>query len=488
MPKGSGKKGSEAKGKAKGEAKAAAPVEIDADPSSLGTQQIEEAMRKMQQELDKERQERNYYQTERDRIHEFWEIAKKGAEDLKTQLRNRDRELQDIEERHQVEIKVYKQKIKHLLYEHQNSLTTAKAEGATAVKVAHDDTIEREKELRSDQKDLRLRLKEFELQHEDIVKSLQREHDKQVTELRKDFEQQVKDIVDKYDRKMRSLRDDLELRRKNEMHEIEERKNQQMNALMKNHEKAFGDIKNYYNDITLNNLALINSLKESMEEMKRKEERKDKLMVEITNENTRLTEPLQKAKAQNDEMSRKLVHLTKDRTALFNAKQQNKMLEEEVKDLRWQVEIMTQRFESVETERDDLYEKFVGTIREVQQKAGFKNLILEKKLKALAEDLEKKEGQLNEVLAASNLDPNALSAVTRKLEDVLDSKNQAIKDLRYELARVCKAHNDVLRTYEGKMAEFGISTADIGFKPLTTKAAQHLGKAPAGLVSSGTGA
>ena len=40
-----------------------------------------------------------------------------------------------------------------------------------------------------------------------------------------------------------------------------QRKNGQINALMKNHEKAFSDIKNYYNDITLNNLALINSLK-----------------------------------------------------------------------------------------------------------------------------------------------------------------------------------------------------------------------------------
>lgn len=40
-----------------------------------------------------------------------------------------------------------------------------------------------------------------------------------------------------------------------------QRKNRQINALMKNHEKAFSDIKNYYNDITLNNLALINSLK-----------------------------------------------------------------------------------------------------------------------------------------------------------------------------------------------------------------------------------
>jgi hypothetical protein len=43
-------------------------------------------------------------------------------------------------------------------------------------------------------------------------------------------------------------------------------------------------------------------------------------------------------------------------------------------------------------------------------------LLLEKKLGALADTLEKKEAQLNEVLTASNLDPSALSVVTRKLE------------------------------------------------------------------------
>lgn len=60
---------------------------------------------------------------------------------------------------------------------------------------------------------------------------------------------------------MRALRDELDLRRKTEIHEIEERKNSQINTLMKNHERAFSEIKNYYNDITLNNLALINTLK-----------------------------------------------------------------------------------------------------------------------------------------------------------------------------------------------------------------------------------
>lgn len=86
-------------------------------------------------------------------------------------------------------------------------------------------------------------------------------HDEEITKLRSDFERQSKEIEAKYEKKMRTLRDELDLRRKTEIHEIEERKNGQINSLMKNHEKAFSDIKNYYNDITLNNLALINTLK-----------------------------------------------------------------------------------------------------------------------------------------------------------------------------------------------------------------------------------
>ena len=88
--------------------------------------------------------------------------------------------------------------------------------------------------------------------------------DEAITNLRADFEREAREIELKYERKMRALRDELDLRRKTEIHEIEERKNSQINTLMKNHERAFSDIKNYYNDITLNNLALINTLKVSV--------------------------------------------------------------------------------------------------------------------------------------------------------------------------------------------------------------------------------
>ena len=40
-----------------------------------------------------------------DKINAFWEITKKELDDRKAELRNKDREMEEMEERHQVEIK-----------------------------------------------------------------------------------------------------------------------------------------------------------------------------------------------------------------------------------------------------------------------------------------------------------------------------------------------------------------------------------------------
>jgi len=49
-----------------------------------------------------------------------------------------------------------------------------------------------------------------------------------------------------------------------EIHELEERKNQHINELIGNHDKAFAELKKYYNDITAENLNLIKGQKEEI--------------------------------------------------------------------------------------------------------------------------------------------------------------------------------------------------------------------------------
>ena len=55
-------------------------------------------------------------------------MSSKQLDECRAEARVKDRELEESEERHQMEVKVYKQKVKHLLYEQENHLADLKAE------------------------------------------------------------------------------------------------------------------------------------------------------------------------------------------------------------------------------------------------------------------------------------------------------------------------------------------------------------------------
>eukprot|EP00877_Chromochloris_zofingiensis_P012225 jgi/Chrzof1/7256/Cz02g16210.t1 len=448
------------------------------DVEGASIEELSQKIGTLEKEKNKEEEYRNYMQLERDKINAFWEITKKDLEDRKAELRNKDREMEEMEERHQVEVKVYKQKVKHLLYEHQNNVTTLKADGELAVKLQQDDFRKKESDLGKDKRSLKQELKEQDLAHQEIIRSVKVEQAKEITKLRQEFELAAKELQGKYEKKMKMLRDELELRRKQEIHEIEERKNGHINELMKKHERAFAEIKNYYNDITHNNLDLIKALKEDVAEMKKREAQNEKLMYEIAQENKRLSEPLAKALKEVESLRGQLASYEKDKASLAQAKARLAAAEKQVKNLEWEAEVLQQRFGKVQQERDELYEKFEASVYDVQQKTGLKSLLLERRVEALSDALEMKEAQLGEVLAAAHLDPATLQQVNKKLEEVLANKNNIIRALQYDVAKVSKAHNDLILVYEAKLAEFGIPAEELGFRPLVTSTTTG----PAGLV------
>lgn len=131
-------------------------------------------MVRLREEVDREREERNFFQLERDKVNTFWEITKRQLDESKSTMRNKERELEDAEEKHQVEIKVrpleiirgvlthfiltqvYKQKVKHLLYEHQNNITELKRDGAVAVTLEQSQHHEKEGELNVEKRSLKV--------------------------------------------------------------------------------------------------------------------------------------------------------------------------------------------------------------------------------------------------------------------------------------------------------------------------------------------
>lgn len=66
----------------------------------------------------------------------------------------------------------------------------------------------------------------------------------------------------------------------------------------------------------------------------------------------------------------------------------------------------------------------------------------------------------------------------QRLEEVMERKNGTIRGLQYDLSKVCKAHNDLIRVYEAKLSDFGIPAEELGFRPLIINTTSG----PAGLV------
>lgn len=414
----------------------------------------------------KEEHDFNEFQQQREKLNYFWIVEKKKLEDKRVELRNKDRELQDLEEKHQVEIKIYKQRLKHLLYEHQNEIANKKTEAEKALKMAQDDDREVESDVKEDRRSLNNALKEIEVTHEEYIRGLKKEQDQKITMLRHEFERKANEVQKTYDARMKKTRDGLDRRRKEEIKAIEEKKHSMIDKLMAEHQKAFADIKNYYNDITHNNLDLIKSLKEEVKELEA-EERKDQIRLhEKMQENKKLSAPLKKMQEDVIRLRQELEEYKTEKAEMRRIKAALLVVEGSQSTLSWEHETLLQRLNELKTERDELNQNLKASMYEVKQKSAFRGMLLEKKLAALERVQEEKEAQLNEVLSKANLDPTVLGQVKGHVDDVLLRKNNEIRKYQAEIVRLKQLHEQLQAFMKKKLHEYGLTISELGYEPI----------------------
>ncbi|XP_053615797.1 dynein regulatory complex subunit 4 [Plodia interpunctella] len=451
-------------GKAGGK-KAPAIIIDGVDTSEMTREKLEQFALKVKEELDKEREERNYFQLERDKIRTFWEITRQQLEEAKAELRNRERATEEAQEENEALLETEKQKIKHLKYEQQASAAALRAENLVALKAAKEEHAEQELELLNDKRTLRAEMREKVSAALDELRRAKLMHAEELSKTRDEFQERAKQIEEKAERKLHETKVELTVKHRTEIAEVEERKNKQLSELIAHHERAFSDLKNYYNDITLNNLGLISSLKQQMEEMQKVKERAEKIARDAVAETKSLREPLELAIIDNKELKRQMSNYDRDKAALAAKSKQLTSLEKQFEVLKWEYEVLQVRFDRILVERDELKCRFTRAVLEVQERAALKSALLETKLKNL-------EGR--------DLGPT-------EMNELLKLKDTQVEDLRYEAARLRKAHDDLLATYEAKLANLGVPPEELGFKPLRAVAVAGLspiiGLGPAGLIT-----
>merc|ERR1711939_1133754 len=451
----------------------------DDEPTERKTpEQLHEEIMDWSLKLQKAKEERNYFQLERDKIKYFWTMTGKELAVKQAELRNKDQEMEAMEQRQQEEVTGYMQKVETIDFGHK--IYTRKLEEDARARLDEEDTkhTEDEDELRASKLDLKRQLKELQYHNEDTIKDLNKKHHAKFAKMEETFAKEEEEIEREYDRKLEALRDELELRRKVELHELEERKSLHTNTLIENHQQAFAEIKNYYNAITQDNLSLIKSLKEEVVDMKKKDADNEKVMLKISQENKNLVEPLHNALNKVEDHRQQLKNYEKDKNSLKQGKARLTQLQHQLRQREKDYGTLEATFEQVEAERNQLYEQFEEVVQGVRLAAAQKGAALEDKMQSAMSSFEQREVQLHEVMATGGISKETHADIFGELEATLDTKNTTIESLDYEFVRLQKLYNDCIKVFEAKFREFGIEADDVKRQHLETAA----GNGPAGLV------
>jgi uncharacterized membrane-anchored protein YjiN (DUF445 family) len=209
---------------------------------------------------------------------------------------------------------------------------------------------------------------------------------------------------------------------------------------------------------------MIKRLKEEHEEIKKRSASDSKHMLDLIQKNTQLSEPLRRADRDVSALQEELRLYEVDKKRLAEVKEKIKDQEKTYSRLQFQQEALYQHLERVQKDRDDVYEKFSGSVYEVQQKSGLKNLLLEKKLDTINESLEITMAQVGELVMSGSAD-QVPGAISQRLDELIEYKNEFIAYLHEEVQRIQDAYKQMVRAYQAKLAEYGIPAEELGFVP-----------------------
>lgn len=408
--------------------------------------------------LSKTKAMRNLFQLERDKLSAFWEITKREIETVHADIRNKEREKAELEERHQVELKVRKQQMKHLLYEQQVQIAQLKLECERKLKAKEDEHREVEDDLRRDRRDLGIIRREQDLLQREMKRALQEQHDKETTESTKDFERQMKELHLKYEHRIRTLREEMENQRKEDIQLIERRKMEHIAELKESHDRAFQEIRDYYLDISTQNIDSIRALKDQVFRRKIQEAQIERALFQIAQANKRVTEPLSRAQRQKQHLDNELANYPRDKMELDATKQELRALEQKMKTVSWEHEVVIQRYTKLVEDRDLIFAQYNDTLQEIQKKAMFKRVLLNRKLEVHQALVEKKDAQLAEVVRAANPDQQTVDAATKRFKDIVDDKDRTIENLQQLLAAATLRHQKQVEAWEVHARHNGVET------------------------------
>ena len=455
-------------------------VEPDDPYMQMKGEELDLHITNLREALGTAKQRRNMLQIENDMISDFAQNTKDEIKELESEIKNLDTKMQDEEDNHSKEVICHLQKVQHFEYEHSKALDDIKQVGDECMNKEDSKHNEVEQANNKQKAEIKDEYDRNEKSHIAEVTQKETELKGQIQYLENDLESNKKTLIQTYERKLKELEAELHLRMKVEIHEIEERKNQHINELMLSDEMSFREMKEYFNDVTRENLDIIKQLHERLDDIKYQISESETIMAKLK-ENIELTKGPMGNLERDADVLRKIVGLLSNYMMSYrNAKGSLNDLKSRMEKIKADKQKLDERYKKVEQEKNDMYKKFEIAIAQLQGKTENKNIFLEGRLNVFQKELEAKELTLRELVQRSGLDQATVDNICKNMEEAIEAKNSILRNLRYSLAHATKAYNDAIRVYEAKLIEFGIPAEELSLEPLVSSTSTM----PAGLVAA----
>ncbi|KAK2947651.1 putative Dynein regulatory complex subunit 4 [Blattamonas nauphoetae] len=465
----------------KGKPKAKAQPEIPVDPylKSLQEKTIEQLKEEEKQwkiKAQKEMQMRSLALCDRDQSKRMCDAVNQELENIKIQHVQAEHKIEEDKANHELRMRQLEMEVK--------TQTDYQEDQLEKVDKEQENEIEEKQELHEARVEQIKKAKAFveEMKKQSVENQERALQSLAVNiELMKQRNQEFLDeLAEKLEARVTFYTNLWTLRRRVELKEIEERKNRHIFILNDQHRAAFNKTKQYYNEVTQNNLKIIRSLKKEIEDVAKRNEA-------IVHDQARMAHSIETIHSERKPIEETLYQLRediaqyeKDMSMLHSTRVHITQMRTQLRQLQHDHEELQLKYAGVLKEKADLEGRYEDHLEILRQRGLLPVSVLKQRTEQEFKEITRTDADIQEIVHQEQLDPGTVDELTAILDELIETKNKTIEELKYEVIRITKAQNDAINVLEAKLIEMGIPESELGYRPIITQTVST----PAGLVSA----
>eukprot|EP01063_Lacrimia_lanifica_P024610 TRINITY_DN32482_c0_g1_i1.p1 TRINITY_DN32482_c0_g1~~TRINITY_DN32482_c0_g1_i1.p1 ORF type:complete len:428 (+),score=102.62 TRINITY_DN32482_c0_g1_i1:96-1379(+) len=390
-------------------------------------------------ELLRARQMRNFYQAEANKLHGMWELTKQEIALVDVQLQKRQEEKAALRERHAVEVETYKEKVRHLIYEHKLFLAHLADEGARAAARAEEGPQPTPPAA--------------DLQDEPSTAADDEDAMNQLVALHADRDKQLKTLHALYDRRVEALKEEMAHRTQVDADDGARRAGLRMDDLSHHHDRAYHDLRVYYSGLTSAHVANITAMQDSVAALRKRAGHQEHVMAHLASENKRLAAPLAAGIEEVTAIKQAIVNHDVVLTALRDAEQKEEAVKGAIAGITRAEAGLRAQLEAIRAEKESVAAQYEAMMAVIERRAARRTLHLRKEVAVLTSHIDAR----GTPGAAATHGTFGTEGLQQRLDAMLQEKNGLVETLQVALASTAQQSADAAAVYQEYFRQYGVS-------------------------------